>query len=146
MERQQKVSQMKRLTLLYLKKNPNSKFYNSMVDCNKSPWFCGVTIDCHENLLTEFDNFFPFCVVHSRLCQRCSNSTGPKSNGHLHLQKEGHVPCRKAQTHIYMEFICVRPETQLEVGSMDISKKCKKHFHKFITHSSTQLPIFRAIP
>lgn len=40
----------------------------------------------------------------------------------------------------FMEYICVGPghfyETQLKGGSMDTSKKCKKHFHKLITQPS----------
>lgn len=74
-----------------------------MAVCNKSPWFCCLAIDCHKNLLTEFDHFFPFCIVYSKVRQRHVQIVQGLS---LTItctcrKEEGHVPCKQAQTHIY---------------------------------------------
>lgn len=111
-----------------------------MVGCNESPWICCLAIDCHQNLLTEFGHLSPFCIVYRRVCQRHVQIVQGLSLTITCtcIKEEGRAQYKQAQIHIYG--IRVRPdhfqETQLKVGSMDTSQKCKKHFHELITHSN----------
>lgn len=79
-----------------------------MVGCNKSPWICCLARDYHENLLTEFDHFSPFCTVYRRVCQRHVQKVQGLSLTITCtcIKEEGCVQYKQAQIHIYGFHLC----------------------------------------